>query len=90
MPLLVDRVRFEMNVNTCFGHPKQLDDLQTKQDIIQSFLEMNEGEQSLQLRVDSDGEDEVVRDEVPKNKPAKIPEVVLGKVHWIVFRGLFQ
>ena len=62
-----------MNVNARFRRPKQLDDLQTKQDIVWSFLEMNEGEQSSQLRVDSDGEDEVVMDEVPKNEPAKVP-----------------
>ena len=75
-------------MNSRFGHPKQLDDLQTEQDIVRSFLVMNEGEQNSQLRVDSDGEDEVV-DEVPKNEPAKVPKVVLGKVSWIVFRILF-
>ena len=85
---MVDRVHFEMIVNTHFRRLKKLDDLQTEQDIARSFLEMNESEQSSQLRVDSDGEDEVVRDEVPKNEPAKGPEVVLGKVRWIVFRGL--
>ena len=77
-------------MNARFGCPKQLDDLQSEQDIVRSFLVINEGEQSSQLRVDSDGEDEVVVDEVPKNEPAKVPEVVLGKVCWIVFRILFQ
>ena len=73
-----------------FRRLKQLDNLQTEQDIVRSFLAMNEGEQSSQLRVDSDGEDEVVVDEVPKNEPAKVPKVVLGKVCWIVFWILFR
>ena len=41
------------------------------------------------LVVDSNGEGEVVRDEVLKNEPMKVSEIVLDKVHWVVFQVLF-
>ena len=67
-----------MSVNSHFGHPKLLDDLQAKQDIVQNFLEMNEAESQVKLvGMDSDGEVEIVEDEVSKAEPAKISEVVV-------------
>ena len=73
----MNQVRFEMNVNSRFVRPKLLDDLQAEQDIVQNFLEINKAEsQEKQVGMDSDGEDEIVEDEVPKAETAKVSEVV--------------
>ena len=66
-----------MSVNSRFVRPKLLDNLQAKQDIVRNFLEINEAEsQEKQVGMDSDGEDEIVEDEVPKAETAKVSEVV--------------
>ena len=66
-----------MSVNSRFVRPKLLDDLQAKQDIVRNFLEINEAEsQEKQVGMDSDGEDEIVEDEVPKAETVKVSEVV--------------
>ena len=66
-----------MSVNSRFARPKLLDDLQAEQDIVRNFLEINEAEsQEKQVGMDSDGEDEIMEDEVPKVETAKVSEVV--------------
>ena len=75
--MLVNQVHFEMSVNSCFTCPKLLDNLQAKQNIVQNFLKINEAEsQEKQVGMDSDGEDEIVEDAVPKAEKAKVSEVV--------------
>ena len=75
--MLVNQVHFEMSVNSRFTCPKLLDNLQAKQNIVQNFLKINEAEsQEKQVGMDSDGEDEIVEDAVPKAEKAKVSEVV--------------
>ena len=66
-----------MSVNSRFGCLKLLDDLQAEQDIVRNFLEINEAESQVKpVGMDSDGEEEIVEDEVSKVEPAKTSKVV--------------
>ena len=66
-----------MSVNSRFAHLKLLDNLQAEQDIVRNFLEINEAEsQEKQVGMDSNGEDEIVEEEVLKAETAKVSEVV--------------
>ena len=79
-----------MNVNSRFVRPKLLDDLQAEQDIVRNFLEINKAEsQEKQVGMDSDGEEEIVEDEVQKAEKAKISEIVL-KVSLSILLTLFR
>ena len=79
-----------MNVNSRFVRPKLLDDLQAEQDIVRNFLEINKAESlEKQVGMDSDGEEEIVEDEVQKAEKAKISEIVL-KVSLSILLTLFR
>ena len=80
-----------MSVNSRFARPKLLDDLQAEQDIVRNFLEINEAEsQEKQVGMDSDGEDEIMEDEVPKVERAKVSEVVSKVSLGTLFDSCFQ
>ena len=69
-----------MNVNSRFIHPKLLDDLQAKQDLVRNFLKINPRQSQVkEVVMDSDGEDELV-DIGLKVEPVKVSEVIAAKV----------
>ena len=66
-----------MNVNSCFVHPKLLDDLQAEQDLVWNFLEINLTQSQVkEVVMDSNGEDELVNIG-SKVEPVKVSKSLL-------------